>query len=253
MGYISPYLELEYLKKILRQWSYSKNGNYLVGTNSELIKSYVSAINEYYEEDQFNQYFSLLQNFEVNLFMIESEKIIFKSFKLFPKALWPIRFHNKFVSKLRSYSNADEVIYIMAQVYRAASGTMFPGTQPGGVRALPTKSIPFNRFLTMKLMRERNLFIHIGVEKVPIIKNGVIRRYEFTQYMHFLDILGDMYVENKAKLEERMNYFTGEIFNDAAKKDHSDEIEIDREIFGKNQYKKFYFFKEYLNEYTGRY
>lgn len=70
MGYISLYLELEYLKKILRQWSYSKNGTYLIGTNSELIKSYVSAINEYYEEDQFNQYFSLLQNFEVNLFMI---------------------------------------------------------------------------------------------------------------------------------------------------------------------------------------
>ena len=71
--------------------------------------------------------------------------------------------------------------------------------------------------------------------------------------MHFLDILGDMYVESKGKLDERMNFFTGEIFNDAAKKDHSDEIEIDREIFAKNQYKKFYFFKEYLNDYTGRY
>lgn len=40
--------------------------------------------------------------------------------------------------------------------------------------------------------------------------------------MHFLDILGDIYVENNNKLNERMNVFKQQIFGDVARKDHSD-------------------------------
>jgi hypothetical protein len=40
--------------------------------------------------------------------------------------------------------------------------------------------------------------------------------------MHFLDILGDQYIESASKIAERMNYFTNTIYDDAAKKDHSE-------------------------------
>jgi hypothetical protein len=63
--------------------------------------------------------------------------------------------------------------------------------------------------------------LHIGVEKIPVVKNGSIKRYEFIQFMHFLDIHGDQYVENIAKLNERMSHFTSTIFQDVSKKDHS--------------------------------
>jgi hypothetical protein len=92
------------------------------------------------------------------------------------------------------------------------------------------------------------------VEKIPILKHGVIKRYEFVQFMHFLDILGDQFVENKNKLDERMNYFTELIYNDAARKDHSEELEVDRAAFAKQtRQPRGYFFKEVYNEYTERY
>lgn len=102
-----------------------------------------------------------------------------------------------------------------------------------------------NRYFSMRILREKNIFLHIGVEKVPIIKNGIIKRYEFSQFMHFLDILGDQYVENRNKLDERMNYFTGQIYSDAAKKDHSEELEIDRTAYNSHNRGsvKCYFFK----------
>lgn len=110
----------------------------------------------------------------------------------------------------------------MAQVYRAACGIVSTTDSTGVARAIHAKTIPFNRFLSVKILRERNMFVHIGVEKVPVIKNGLIKRYEFSQYMHFLDILGDAFVENKSKSDERMHHFTNTIYNDAAKKDHSE-------------------------------
>lgn len=67
-------------------------------------------------------------------------------------------------------------------------------TKWGYVRPLESKTIPFNRFFTAKIFKEKNIFIHIGVEKVPILRHGVIKRYEFVNYMQFLDILGDQFV-----------------------------------------------------------
>jgi hypothetical protein len=64
--------------------------------------------------------------------------------------------------------------------------------------------------------------------------------------MHFLDILGDQFVENKNKLEERMNYFTDNIFSDVAKRDHSDEIEIE---WNKTVKTQSYFFWGNINPY----
>lgn len=186
-----------------------------------IIKDYLVAQNEYYESDQFNQNFSLLENFDVNLSFIEDVSLILKSFKLFPKAIWPIRFNSKFVSKIQGYGNPEEIFYILGQVYSLACGSITT-IDRHGLRPLAAKSIPLNRLFSVRLLRERNMFVHIGVEKIPVIKGGIIKRYEFLQYMHFLDILGDQYVENKKKNEERVNYFTDIIYNDPARKDHSD-------------------------------
>lgn len=104
-----------------------------------------------------------MENFDVNLSFIESEKVILKSFKLFPKAIWPIRFHGKFVSRVQGLHNPDEVLYVLAQVYRLACGTVSTVDSFGGTRVIHTKTIPFNRFLSVKLQKERNMFVHIGV------------------------------------------------------------------------------------------
>ena len=74
----------------------------------------------------------------------------------------------------------------------------------------------------MKIFREKNIFVQIGVEKVPVLKNGVIKRYEYRSYMQFLDILGDIYVENRTKLNERMKIVVERNANDVARKDHSE-------------------------------
>ena len=81
--------------------------------------------------------------------------------------------------------------------------------------------LKFVNFMVCKIFREKNVFLQVGVEKIPIIKNGVIKRYEYKNYLQFLDILGDMYVENKNKLDERINVFRDQIFTDVARKDHS--------------------------------
>lgn len=56
---------------------------------------------------------------------------------------------------------------------------------------------------------------------MPVIRNGIIKRYEYRSYMQFLDILGDQFVENKNKLDERLKIFVSSILGDVAKRDHS--------------------------------
>ena len=117
---------------------------------------------------------------------------------MFEKAIWPIRFNSKFVARLNDYA-IEQVYYVLGFVYFLACGNFktkydVPNNQYGFIRPLEAKTIPFNRFFVMKIFREKNMFVHVGVEKIPVIKNGVIKRYEYKNYLHFLDILGDMYV-----------------------------------------------------------
>lgn len=149
------------MKKILRGWSIAKNvWNNSAMKDITLIKDYLAAQNEYYEQDQFNQYFALLDNFDVNMALIEDMRLILKSYQLFSKAVWPIRFHSKFVSKIQSYNNPDEIFYILAHVDSLACGNI---SSFSGVRPINFKTIPMNRFFCQRILRERNLFIHIGV------------------------------------------------------------------------------------------
>jgi hypothetical protein len=148
---------------VLRAWNLSKGGIYVVSRDIVLIKEYLAAQNEYYEEDQFNQNFTLLDTFDVNMVFIKNIKLIFKSFKLFPKAIWPVRFSTKFVGKIQSYSNPDEVYYVMARIYSLACGEIRTAKNGGSVRPIQTRVIPMNRFFWVKLLRERNLLVHVGV------------------------------------------------------------------------------------------
>lgn len=130
----------------------------------QLLKEYIEAQHRYYEEDQFDQTFSLLEHFDLNLAFIEDMSLILKSFKLFPKAIWPIRFHSKFVSRISSISNPDELYYVFAQVYCLACGQFSTSRDSrAGLRPIHTKVIPMNRFFSVRILRERNLFLHIGV------------------------------------------------------------------------------------------
>ncbi len=65
---------------------------------------------------------------------------------------------------------------------------------------------------------------HIGVEKVPIVgnKGNIIKRYEYSSYIQFLDILSDQITENPNKLHERIDLFLKNIRADVARNDHSE-------------------------------
>ena len=160
----------------------------------------------------------------VNLSHVSDEALIFKSYPLFEKALWSVRFSSKFVGRLSDY-HQDQLYYVLGFVYYLANGNF--GTkyalknQYGFVRSLDVKTVAFNRFFVCKIFQDKNMFVQVGVEKIPIIKNGVIKRYEYRSYMQFLDILSDMFVENRIKLEERMTIFREQIFSDVARKDHA--------------------------------
>lgn len=72
----------------------------------------------------------------------------------------------------------------------------------------------------MKIFREKTLLFNVGVEKMPIVRGGVIKRYEYNNYIQILDILADTVTENPNKLEEAVYRFLEGIQQDVAKRDH---------------------------------
>lgn len=74
--------------------------------DSQLLKDYVRCHYEYYEFDQFDISFKQLDSINVNLENVVSEECIYKSYDLFRKCLWPVRFSSKFNARLQSYSYA---------------------------------------------------------------------------------------------------------------------------------------------------
>lgn len=70
------------------------------------------------------------------------------------------------------------------------------------------------------------MLFSIGVEKKPILKGAVIKRYEYVNYILILDILSDQVIQNPAKLEETVARFVQYLREDVAKKDHGEELSI---------------------------
>lgn len=133
------------------------------------------------------------------------------------------------MAKTSSYA-PNQIRYVLAFIKLLAQGDFYgraslrtkkDSGEYGYVYHVNTKSIPYNRFFVMKLFREKNLLFSAGVEKKPIVKNGVIKRYEYTQYLFMLDILSDTITENPAKIEDAIQRFQESIKEDVAKRDHS--------------------------------
>lgn len=57
---------------------------------------------------------------------------------------------------------------------------------------------------------------------MPIVRGGVIKRYEYNNYIQILDILADTITENPQKLEEAVARFVEGLQQDVAKRDHGE-------------------------------
>lgn len=57
---------------------------------------------------------------------------------------------------------------------------------------------------------------------MPIVRGGVIKRYEYNSYIQILDILTDQIAENPQKLEETVQRFLEQLQLDVAKRDHGE-------------------------------
>ena len=123
---------------------------------------------DYYQYDQFQGDYELLPSiFGINYSQIPEEDLIFKSYNLFNKALWSVRFDSKFIARFNDF-NLNQMFYVLGFVYYLATGHFLTkaGTgmaNYGHVRPLEVLAIPFNRFFTCKIFHEKNMFIHIGI------------------------------------------------------------------------------------------
>ena len=96
--------------------------SYYGSKDVDILRDYLKFHHEYYEYDQFDNTFELLPSLDsINLDQITDESLIYKSFSLFPKALWSIRFSSKFVSKVNDFA-VEQIYYILGFVYSLANG-----------------------------------------------------------------------------------------------------------------------------------
>ena len=113
----------QHLSKVLVRHAFCWNR--LVPSSSQIMRNYVQAYHEYYEQDQFDNGFELLPSLDINLYTVSNEELLYKSWNIFKGALWPIRFHSKFASRLVSYQE-NQILYVLSFVYLIAMGNFFP-------------------------------------------------------------------------------------------------------------------------------
>ena len=216
---------MEKLSKVLMRYAITRTQVY--PSNIQILRNYIQYYHEYYEYDQFDNRFSLLPRLDVNLHSIGDESLLYKSFNLFKGCAWQIRFGNKFASRVQAYT-LTQIEYILSFVMMLGEGN-FHGRHSknlngsfGYVTPIEVKAIPHNRYFTFKIFREKNILVHIGVEKIPVVRNGIIKRYEYQNIIQFLDIFTDQIGENPKKLGEAITRFQNIIDEDVAKRDHGD-------------------------------
>lgn len=172
---------LHYLRRILFKWGMLRDDRVLMqARDKHLVIEYLNHKHDYYEEDQFNPSFELLENLETNYERIIDCSIIYKSFELIREALWPLRFNKKFIARLNDLT-FNQVLYVLGFVSYLAKGNFHSkeaaSSEYGHVKPIHCKVVPFNRYFSCRIFKEKNVIVQIGVEKVPVIKNGIIKRY----------------------------------------------------------------------------
>lgn len=85
----------------------------MVPSELNILKNYLQFYYEYYEFDQYDSTFEILPSLDVNLYTVSNEELIYKSFNLFHNSIWPIRFHNKFVAKVTTFT-ANQIKYVLS-------------------------------------------------------------------------------------------------------------------------------------------
>lgn len=87
-----------------------------------ILKTYLKHHHDYFQYDQFEGSFELLPAITgINFTQLVAEDLIYKSYNLFSKALWPIRFDSKFLARLNDY-NLGQIFYVLGFVYYLACG-----------------------------------------------------------------------------------------------------------------------------------
>ena len=86
-----------------------------------MYRNYVQFYHEYYEFDQFDSTFERLPNLDINLYTVNNTDIIYKSLDIFKGSIWPVRFHQKFASKLASFQE-NTILYTLSFVNYVADG-----------------------------------------------------------------------------------------------------------------------------------
>lgn len=82
---------------------------------------------------------------------------------------------------MKMYS-VEQIKYILAMILTIAKGKFMSKSivkyPYGYVSPINIRSPPYNRFFTLKIHKEKNAILNVGVEKYPVLsRNNIIKRY----------------------------------------------------------------------------
>ena len=213
------------LRSIYRSWNYHR-GIY----NDTTLRTAVLKYLEYYTEQTERDRFSGIQKNVVNgdqLIAMPSEESFFKAYELFHGA-WSVRFANRFLQKLKEQQDKGLMI-MLAFISMLGRGVWpssgFTDSPFGRVRDQPVDSpIPYNAFYSSRIYNNRTIIFNVGVERSPVMdRQQRITRFEYTSYIQFHDVLGDMDMVPMS-LEPILKKFCQRILEDTGRNGFGDDL-----------------------------
>jgi hypothetical protein len=113
------------------------------------------------------------------------------------RGAWSVRFANRFLQKLKEQQDRGLMIMLgfismFGRGVWLSSG--YADSPFGKVREQSVDSpIPYNAFYSSRIYNNRTIVFNVGVERSPIMdRQQRITRFEYTSYIQFHDVLGDM-------------------------------------------------------------
>lgn len=236
------------MRGLYRTWNYHK-GIYSDTSLRTVIVRYL----EYYSDQTENDRFAGVQRNVVSaeqLIAMPSEESFFKAYELFHGA-WSVRFTNRFLQKLKEQQ--DRGLLIMLGFISLFSRGEWPGSSwndsPfGKVREQPVDSpIPYNAYYSSRIYNNRTMIFNVGVERWPVMdRQQRITRFEYTSYILFHDVLGDMDMVPMS-LEPILKKFCGKVLEDTGRNGFGDDLIKDDKVM-KRYRKDDILFEEVQNE-----